>query len=329
MASEETRFVVCYSLGTGAGFDLQLAGLSRQLCEDLAEILALNEKFISVPQMLVVRENEQIEYSVGKNSCAFAVFYSLPETRWIVDATRSIGGDIALTGRIMDDESGLILSVNMIDVARMNLLFCGYETCQRDEIQIALCRLGARLLSHFTSRKADEWIGPVREMVGTDSFHAYANWMNMREIERRAQREGLPMPYGRIAEHLTYALSADPYYARACMKLCDVLSHQLEKSSYEFILRNLLSHSLDSEGLSLIVVQSLARLGRRAEAISQLDMMINKHAQNGLFRLMRGCLHTDAVMASRDLDEARHLLGNDFNGCRSAVDNAFLNVTGV
>ena len=44
---------------------------------------------------------------------------------------------------------------------------------------------------------------------------------------------------------------------------------------------------------------------------------------------MRGCLRSDERLAAKDLDEARRLMGNDFNGCRSAVDNALLNVTGV
>ena len=79
-----SKLVVCYSLGTGAGLDLQLAGLSRQICEDIAEVLALCDDFISIPQMLVVRENADIDYAVDKNACAFAVFYSLPETKWII-----------------------------------------------------------------------------------------------------------------------------------------------------------------------------------------------------------------------------------------------------
>ena len=324
-----SKLVVCYSLGTGAGLDLQLAGLSRQICEDIAEILALCDDFISIPQMLVVRENADIDYAVDKNACAFAVFYSLPETKWIIDATRSINGDIALTGRILDDESGIILSINMIDVATQNLLFCGYETCSRDQIQNALANLCAKLLSRFTKLSAEAWLPSVREMIGTESFHAYANWMGMREIERRAQREGLPAPKSRIVEHLTYALSADPNYHRAALKLCEIMSHQLETHNYDFILRNLLRLVTHNEAISLIVVQSLARLNRRAEAELHLNTIIEKYPKNGLFWLMRGCLRTDEKQAARDLDEAKYLLGNDFHGCRSAVDNAFISVTGV
>ncbi|MBR4986922.1 MAG: hypothetical protein IKY83_14405 [Proteobacteria bacterium] len=329
MVAASKRFVVCYSLGCGAGLSLQLSSLGRQICEDLAEILALNEGFVTVPQMLVVREQPEIDYSVTRNACVFAVFYSLPETRWILDATRSIGGDIALTGRIMDDESGLILSVNMLDVRNGVLLFCGYETCEHQEIQLAVARLGAKILSHFTERSAASWQPDVQEMLGTVDYHAYANWMNMRELERRAQREGAPVPQGRVVEHLTHALQADPHYIRAGLKLCEMMSGQLERASYEFILRYLTAHANETEALSLIVVQCLARLGRRAEAESQLDRIIERHPGNGLFWLMRGCLRTDERLSSRDLDEARHLLGNDFNGCRSAVDNALLNVTGV
>lgn len=329
MASSGTRFVVCYSLGTGAGFDLQLSGLSRQLCEDLSEILALNDEFVTVPQMLVVRENPDIEYSVAKNACAFAVFYSLPETKWIMDATQSIGGDIALTGRIMDDESGLILSVNLVDIKSHCLLFCGCETCQREEVQDALARIGARILSHFTSRSTESWLADVRSMIGTTSFHAYANWMSMREIERRAGREGINPPAARLAEHLTYALSADPAFQKAGLKLCDLMGQQLERQSYEFILRNLTGHALENEAISIVVVQCLARLGKRLDAEKQLNEIIEKWPGNGLFRLMRGCISSDERTVARDLDDARQLLGNDFNGCRSAVDNALLNVTGV
>ena len=329
MASSAPKLVVCYSLGTGAGFDLSLAAMSRQICEDLAEILALNEAFITVPQMVLVRENETIDYRVDKNACAFAVFYSLPETHWVISATRAIGGDIALTGRILDDESGLMLSINMLDIATNNLLFCGCESCARDEIQLALVKIAARLLSHFTSQTADQWLPQVQEIVGTSSFHAYSNWMNMREAVRRAQREGMPSPLSRIVEHLTYAITADPNYTRATLKLCEVLANQLERRDYEFILRNLEPMYKRSEALSLIVVQSLARLGRRSDAESYLNHIIDASPNNGLFWLIRGCLRTDERLAAKDLDEARRLMGNDFNGCRAAVDNALLNVTGV
>ena len=329
MASNAQKFVVCYSLGTGAGFDLGLASLSRQICEDLAEILALNEAFVTVPQMVLVRENDSIDYRVDKNACAFAVFYSLPETHWVLDATRAIGGDIALTGRIIDDESGLLLSINMIDVTTGYLLFCGCESCVREEIHLALARIAARVLSHFTDKDAERWLPSVSELIGTTSFHAYSNWMNMREAERRAQREGLPAPLSRIVEHLTYAITSDPAYARATLKLCEILGNQLERRDYEFILRNLEPMYRRSEALSLIVIQVLARLGRRADAESYLNHIIDAAPQNGLFWLMRGCLRTDERLAAKDIDEARRLLGNDFNGCRSAVDNALLNVTGV
>ena len=329
MSSSTSKFVVCYSFGVGAGFDTNLAGIGRQICEDLSELLALNEEFITVPQMVVIHEADELHYSPEKNACAFAVFYSLPETQWILNATRSIGGDIALTGRILDDESGLMLTINLMDVHTRNLLFCGYETCSRNEIHLALEKLSARILAHFTDFSAASWQPKIHEMIGTSNFHAYSNWMNMREIERRAQREGMIPSHPRLVEYLTYAIEADPNYSKACLKLCSEMAYQLPHQSYEFILRYLEPKYSLNEAISLIVVQSLARLGRRLEAESCLNQIIEKHPQNGLFWLMRGCLRTDERLAARDLEEARHLLGNDFNGCRSAVDNALLNVTGV
>ena len=324
-----SQFVVCYALDTGAGYDVQLAGLGRQICEDLAEILALNERFTTVPQMVVVREDGDLQYRVDKNACAFAVFYSLPETQWILNATRAIGGDIALTGRIMDDETGLLLSINLIDAAKGQLLFCGYETCARHEIQDAIAQIGAKMLSHFTDKTAAEWLDDVFEMLGTRDFHAYMNWLNMREIERRAQREGMVAPRNRLVEHLTHALDADPDYAKAGLKLCEMMGGQLDKSRYEFILRYLASRVLQNEAIALIVVQCLARLGKRTEAVSALGQIIAKYPENGLFYLMRGCLSNVSRQISADLDKAKKLLGNDFHGCRSAVDGALLNVTGV
>ena len=56
MATSSPKLLVCYSLGTGAGLDLSLASLSRQLCEDFAELLARYENFVTVPQQVVVSE---------------------------------------------------------------------------------------------------------------------------------------------------------------------------------------------------------------------------------------------------------------------------------
>ena len=325
----DPKLVVCYSLGTGAGFDLQLASMSRQICEDLAEILALYEDFITVAQMIVVREDDEIAYETGKNACAFAVFYSLPETRWVIDSTRAIGGDMALTGRIVDDESGLLVSVNLIDSKKNILLFCGCETCTREKIHEAICRLGARILSHFTPQSADDWLPKVCAMFGTQSFAAYANWMATREAERRAQREGLSMPYDRMAQSLTQALSADPHYERAAMRLCDILPHQLQKQTYEFILRYLDKFSTETEALALIVVQALARLAKRTDAERTLDDAIKRYPQNGVFYLMRSSIRTNPRAISRDVDDAKRLLGNAFFACKNVVDNALVNVTGV
>lgn len=324
-----SKLLVCYSLGTGAGLDLQLAGMSRQICEDLSEILALNEDFMTVPQMILVRENDEIAYEVGKNATAFAVFYSLPETQWIIDATRAIGGDYALTGRLVDDESGLLLSVNILDVSRNCLLFCGCETCARDKIQEALANMGARILAHFLPEPPERFLTPVWEMIGTHQFAAYINWMAVREAERRAQREGVQVPLDRIAQNLTHALAADPGYQRAAMRLCEVMAAQLQSQTYEFILRYLLKFASENEALALITIQSLARLNRRQDAENKLDEIIAKYPKNGIFRLMRASVRSDKKLASVDLDDAKRLLGNDFNGCRTAVDNALLNVAGV
>ena len=324
-----SKLVVCYSLGTGAGIDLQLASMSRQISEDLAEILALNDDFVTLPQTIVVREAEAIEYDAAKNACAFAVFYSLPETKWILSTTRAIGGDIALTGRIVDDESGILLSVNLIDIQKNILLFCGVETAPREGLLNAITQIAAKILAHFTDAPATTWIPQVRDILGTESFPAYVNWMAVREAERRAQREGLPSPAPRSAENLIHALAADPAYTRAGLRLCELLSSQLPKSTYELILRYLKRSALENEALALIVTQALARLGSRLDAESTLTKILDKFPQNGLFWLMRGCLRSDNRLASKDLDEARRILGNDFNGCRAAVDNALLNVTGI
>ncbi|MCL2325583.1 MAG: hypothetical protein FWC40_03645 [Proteobacteria bacterium] len=329
MDTSTPRLVVCYSLGTGAGFDVQLAGLSRQICEDIAEILALHEGFIAIPQMVLVREGDDLAYDVSKNACAFAVFYSLPETQWIADATRAIGGDIALTGRILDDDGALMLSINMLDIQRQVLLFCGYETCPRDEIHLTLCRLCARLLSHFSPRSEEAWLEDVYAMLGTRSFHAYANWMGMRETERKAQREGLSVPNERILEHVAYALVADPAYDRASDKLCEILERQLKRSNYDFIIKTLAHLSLANEAIALCYAQCLARLARRDEARSFLGGAIAKYPASPLFVLMRGCLHTDPKLAANDLAFATAQLKDKFAACRSAVEESLLNVTGV
>lgn len=325
----DPKLVVCYSLGAGAGFDMQLAGMSRQICEDLAEILARYDGFITVAQMIVVREGDEIVYETGKNACAFAVFYSLPETQWVLEATRAIGGDIALTGRIVDDESGLLLSVNLVDIARNVLLFCGCETCTREKIQLAICQMGARILSRFSDLSVEEWLPKTREMLGTESFAAYANWMATREAERRAQREGLSLPYDRIAQSLAHALSADPHYERAALRLCDILVHQLQKQTYEHISRYLSKYRTETEALALINVQALVRQAKRDDAEKCLDDAIKKYPKNGVFYLMRASLRTEARAVARDIDDAKRILGNDFNRCKSMVDNALVSVTGV
>lgn len=323
------KFVVCYSLGTGAGLDVGLGAMSRQICEDLAEILPLNDDFITVSQMLLVRENDEISYNVSKNACAFAVFYSLPETHWIISATQAIHGDIAMTGRIVDDDSGLLLGVNLLDINRKCLLFCGCETCEREKIIDAIANMGAKILAHFTPQPAEIWLPQVYDIIGTHTFNAYANWMNVREAERRAQREGSAPPLPRLVENLTHALAADPGYERAATKLCRLLTHQLPRQSYETILRYIKRAADESETLAMIVVQAMARLGSRLEAEKLLDKIIAKYPKNGAFWLMRAALRDDTKLATKDIDEAKIILGNQFNACRNAVDNALLNVTGI
>lgn len=329
MVSTSSQLVVCYSLGTGAGFDVQLAGLSRQICEDIAEILALNEDFVTIAQMLLVREGpEGPRYGLGLKSTAFAVFYSLPETRWIIESTRAIGGDIALTGRLVDDEDGLILSINMLDVRRNVLLFCGLEHCERDAIHHALMRLGARILASFSDRSIESWAAEIRMLVGTDSYHAYANWMSMRETERRAQREGLPAAIDRMAEHLTYALVADPNYDRALDALCDIMGKQLKTATYHFILKKLEAQASLSASKTIVVVQCLARIGNRLEADDLLGKSLEQWPESGVLWLMRGALAVDPVNAARYLSQAERLLGSEFARYRRLVDNGLLNVVG-
>lgn len=325
----QPQLVVCYSLGTGAGFDTQLAGFSRQICEDLAECLALNEAFIAVPQMILVREAEALEYDVARNAGAFAVFYSLPETRWIIDATRSLGGDIALTGRLLDDDTGMFLSINMIDVRRNVLLFCSCESMTRETLHEAVANLASRALAHFTDRSAESWLGDVWQMIGTHAFAAYSNWMGLREAERRAQREGLPSPADRLIEHACYALGADAHFDRASEKLCEVLARQVKTSSCELVVRSLANIAHLSASNALAYAQCLVRVGRREEASSFLSLAISKFPQEPVFVLMRGCLSQDDKAAKADFATARTLLGDRFDAVKKAVDASLLNVQGV
>lgn len=326
---KNTQLVVCYSLGTGAGFDTQLAGFSRQICEDFAEILALNEDFIAIPQMILVREDETLKYEVDKNACAFAVFYSLPETRWVVDATRSIGGDIALVGRLMDDDGGELLSISMIDVNKNLILFCGCETTTRESLHEAVASIAAKALAHFTNRNADSWLPDVWNMLGTHSFHAYANWMGLREVERRAQREGLSAPTGRLIEHACYALAADALYDRAADKLCELLSRSDAARSAEFVVRSLANVAHMAPANALAYAQCLARLNRRDEAVEFLSNIMAKFPKDPIFLLMRGCLASDEKMAKTDLALAKTAFDSDFDHMKKLVETSLLNVTGV
>ncbi len=324
-----SQLVICYSLGTGAGFDNFLAGFSRQLCEDFAECLALNEDFIAIPQMILVNNSDEIQYDVAKNACAFAVFYSLPETRWVVDTTRALGGTIALTGRIVDDEDGLLLSINMVDVQKNILLFCGCESTDRESLHDALASLAARILSRFTDRSPESWLPDVWTMIGTHSFHAYVNWMRLRDAERRAQREGLPAPAERLLEHACYALSVDPNYTRASDKLCQLLARQYKSSSYDFVIKTLASVSLHTSAIALAYAQCLARRGLRADAESHLSHAIKKFPQEPIFILMRGCVTQDDRTMFSDLSNAQKMFGEQFNQMKSLVEASILNANGV
>ena len=44
---------------------------------------------------------------------------------------------------------------------------------------------------------------------------------------------------------------------------------------------------------------------------------------------MRSSIRTDPRAISRDIDDAKRLLGNAFFACKNVVDNALVNVTGV
>ncbi len=325
----QPQFVVCYSLGTGAGFDTQLAGFSRQICEDLAECLALNEAFIAIPQMILVREAEELKYDVARNAGAFAVFYSLPETRWIIDATRSLGGDIALTGRLLDDDSGMFLSINMIDVRKNVLLFCGCESMTRETLHEAVARLASRVLSHFTDRSAESWLADVWQMIGTHAFAAYTNWMGLREVERRAQREGLPVPVDRLIEHACYALGADARFGRASEKLCEVLAHEVKTSTCELVVRSLANIAHLNPSSALAYAQCLVRVGRKEDAVTFLTLAISKFPEEPLFVLMRACLTQDEKSAKADFNMAKTSLGEQFERLKKAVEASLLNVQGI
>lgn len=325
----QPQLVVCYSLGTGAGFDTQLAGFSRQICEDLAECLALNASFIAVPQMILVREAESLRYDVAHSAGAFAVFYSLPETRWIIEATRSLGGDIALTGRLLDDDSGMFLSINMMDVRRGLLLFCSCESMTRETLHESLARLASRALAHFSDRPAESWLDDVWQMIGTHTFSAYSNWMALREAERRAQREGLPAPTSRLIEHACYALGADAHFGRASEKLCELLSGEVKTASCEFVVRSLANIAHLSPTNALAYAQCLGRVGRREDASSFLSLAVSRFPEEPLFVLMRGCLASDEKTAKADLANARNRLGDKYEALKKMADAALLNVQGV
>jgi len=155
MDDAQNHLVTCFAFGTGAG-EPTLAPIGRQLAESLATILCLRDAFITVPQVFVTRgQQTPTPLRDDRIQSAFAVFYSLPETRLVRKASRRLGARFALTGRIIGEGSEFLLGANLLDVERVLLLGSVQRQCPREALLEGIAELGAYFLGRFTDTPHD------------------------------------------------------------------------------------------------------------------------------------------------------------------------------
>lgn len=323
MSAQGTRFIACFSFGTGAGFDLQLAANARQLAEDFSDILALLDNVVAIPRTLLIPQGELSASMWERRASAFAVFYSLPDTSFLLRSASNLGADCALTGRIIDTEGSLILSVNLLDVQRRVLLFSGQEECAREAIPEAIVALGSKLLTALDENKAKDWIPALWAMLGTRNFRAYTNWLGYRECIRRAAAQNQPQPSDRMLEHLVYALKDDPHYQKALRALPQALRAPLSTRSLDLAISQLSPLADNSETIALSLAWVHKLQGQNDLGCVLLDRCIAKHPEAALLYLMRSICKKakDPGAAQTDASRARELLGEEqFSVFLAALD---------
>ncbi|MFA5624394.1 MAG: hypothetical protein WC966_04995 [Bradymonadales bacterium] len=321
MSLETPKLIASFSFGTGAGFDLQLAAYARQLAEDFAQILALLDSVVAIPRFILLPQSGSILEQWEERASAFAVFYSLPDTRFILRACAELGADYALTGRLVDTEGGVILSVNLVDAERRLLLFSGQCEVERDGIMDAIIIVGCRLLGALSESKAEDWREKVIAMLGTTNFRAYSNWVSYRECQRRSVAQKQQPPYDRMAEHIIYALKEDPKYENALRELPALLRRDLSSRTKDLLISQLQGVSAHNETIALSLAWMLRKREQMELAISVLDSALT-HKESALLYLMRAlCKEAkDPLGAKYDDERAVKLLGEaQFASFREAL----------
>lgn len=265
--------VGCFAFGTGVG-EPMLARVGRQLAEDLAAILRLHPAFVTVPQMLSVDSRDP--HDEGKLRSAFAVFYSLPETRLVREAARRLGARLALTGRLVGEGPTVHLGMNMLDVERVLLLGCSQVSAPREDLVEVTIDGAARLLGRFSSRPRAELVEQAGAIIGTRSYHAYFNWALAQDLERSAQAQQTPADERRLVQRLGWALRHDALFARPLHRMIDVLYATHDQAVLREIATFMEQVALALPGVGLVHGEALRRMGEVQGARDVLERVVER-----------------------------------------------------
>ena len=283
-----SRVLVSYSFGSSLGGGEGMAILGRQLAEEFSEYCALLPGFISVPQIIVHEgTGEDPVYSAGKDSRAYAVFYSLPETSWMLRSTRLLGGDYCLTGRISVSDGVWILGLNVLDVHSGHIVFCRTERFFREALCACLQGVGERLmiqLGEVDDVGRLDLSNSLRKMRGTESFGAFMNWARVRDYERGLFLHSGDSVRDKVVEHCIFGLQSDPGYRRCTLRLMSVLYESRNVEAMARVISGLHDLSLSDSYLGSLVAWCYYRTGRLAECSLHLSELVKRYGDCSFVR---------------------------------------------
>lgn len=272
---DEGRDIVvgCFAFGTGIG-EPMLARVGRQLAEDVAAILRLHPAFVTVPQLLAVDRPDPLDSS--KVRSAFAVFYSLPETRIVREAARELGARLALTGRLVGEGGNIHLGMNILDVERTLLLGCAQLGAAREDLVDAVIEGSVRLLSRFSARPRAELASEAAALLGTRSYHAYYNFALAMDLERTALASGERVDDARMVQRLGWALRHDGKFVRALERMVSIVYATQSEQALRETVTFLSQVELLLPGVGLLHGEALRRLGDVQGAREALEQVAER-----------------------------------------------------
>lgn len=239
--AQSTALLTVFGLGSSWG-TFTLGPIIRQVTEDLAMALSAFPGLVARPHHLIYDASldpnlDDLDPDVideGRPRIRFILPHALPSDSLVRQLASQQGTPVALTGRLDIHRKDFELALNVWDTSRPNLLYCGWDQGEVDNLLGTLAGRAGAIARAFGVADEELAVNAAARAFGTSSWPAYETYSAATEKLRNLVLGTGGARHTDIPRLLCSALSLDAQFEKPRLLLVEHAMQRLTTADAQY-----------------------------------------------------------------------------------------------